>query len=447
MIVRRAQVGALSLASIVSALIGLGIATPSGRGNDLTFRGGVLSAPHGKPAVSGPGGYYLTADEVAQIRQNIVTRPQVKQAWANAKAFADSKLAVEPKAADPNGDYSRYPPERPNWRDDLYIPGIEDGHAAAGLALAWLVTKDARYARSAKRILFGWVQRYTHPPGVGGGSAPGHMVAEPIGPMIKFFITADMLRSYLSTSERQRVSVWARQWIAVGERSADYARDNPWVPALQIGSFESSEASYGNSAFGQRAMAMWAAAIAGPRYLANALAWNWQHTTAAGREYGWLDVIDHFIIPGTGGETIEGRERKSVGYGLFGWGDLVLIADLAKHAGYERNLFTTPTPTGKNVLSVGPFYGPLLAGSAGYPYASSETFLDYETQTKPEYRAVFETAYKNCPTKNPVCSYFRSAVRAGGPIQRGNNEDFHLMRWNALTSGIQLRLPAPVGKG
>jgi len=59
---------------------------------------------------------------------------------------------------------------------------------------------------------------------------------------------------------------------------------------------------------------------------------------------------------------------------------------------------------------------------------------------------VFETAYKNCPAKNSVCRYFRLAITAGGPIQRGNNQDFHMTRWNALAGEVQLQLPKPKPK-
>lgn len=399
------------------------------------------------PVPRSPGQYYLTSAEVAQIRKNIVTKVWAKQAWANAKAFADSRLNYSPNPVDPNGNYGGSPPDdHPNWRDDLYIPGINDAHAASGLALSWLVSRDTRYAVSAKRILLAWVRTYTHPPGFGGGVAPAHMVAEPIGPMIKLFITADMLWPTLTSAERTLVSNWARQWINPAESTADSARDSPWVEDTHIGSWTTNAAPYGNSPLGQRAMAMWAAAIAGPSALSTALSWNWQHRTRGGNEYGWLNVIEQSIIPGTGGEMIEGRYRQSVGYGLFGWADLLLIADLAKHAGYPRNLFTTSTPSKKNLLSVGPFYGPLLAGTKPYPYDARETHLDYETQTKQEYRAVFETAYKNCPAKDPVCRYFRLAVTAGGPIQRGNNQDFHTTRWNALAGEVQMQLPKPKPK-
>lgn len=378
------------------------------------------------------GSLYVSSAQLTAVRASIKRYPWAREAWQNTLSFANGRLGAAPSPADPNRDYSHDAPAQPNWRDDLYGPGITDGHAAAGLALVYRVTGDRRYAAAAKRILLGWVGAYTHPPGVGGGVAPGHMVAEPIGPMIKLFMAADLLWPALAGGERSAVAAWAQQWIGVGERNADSAKDAPWVDDTHIGSFVANAAPEGNSALGQRAMAMWAAAVAGPQTLRAALAWNWDHVTPGGHRYGWDDVIGHLIIPGTGGETIEGRYRSSVFYGLFGWAELLTVADLARHAGFRIDLFTYRAPGGSTLLSVAPFYAPVLVGSKPNPYpGTSEGGGSYD-QARAEYRAVFETAYRNCPDGLAVCRTYRSVVTSGGPKQRGDNYDPHLTRWNAL---------------
>jgi hypothetical protein len=258
------------------------------------------------------------------------------------------------------------------------------------------------------------------------------MVAEPIGPMIKLFMTYDLLRGDFAAATRAKVERWARQWIAVGERSADASRDYPWVPDVTINGLRTNVAAYGNSAFGQRAMAVWAAAAAGADALNAALAWNWQHTTARGHVYGWDDVLDHSQLPGANGETLEGRVRQSVGYGLFGWSDLLLIADVAKHAGFSVNLFTHETARGNSLLDVVPFYAPILMGTTGDPYPSEDT-SDLPS-TLSSYRAKFETLVNNCPAQLSVCALASRVVNTGGPAQRALNEDGWLMGWNAVTA-------------
>jgi hypothetical protein len=264
---------------------------------------------------------------------------------------------------------------------------------------------------------------------VGGGVMPGHATAEPMGPMIKLFMTADMLRSVFSAAQWSKISAWARQWIKPAELDADSARDHPWVPDDKIGSWTSNEASYGNSPTGQRAMAVWAAAVAGPADLRAALAWNWDHRTPAGHDFGWNDVLDHMFIPGTGGETIEGRDRKSLGYGLYAWSQLLMIADVARHAAWPRDLFTARTPAGNDLLSVAPFYGPLVSGEKPDPYGPE--YSGYSVD-KSKYLAVFETLYANCPRKDPACPILRRALYRAGAAARGDAYDPHVLHWNAL---------------
>ncbi|HSP72060.1 MAG TPA: hypothetical protein VLN26_06805, partial [Gaiellaceae bacterium] len=154
--------------------------------------------------------------------------------------------------------------------------------------------------------------------------------------------------------------------------------------------------------------------------------------TRGGKPYGWSDLLDKLIIPGTGGETIEGRDRQSVGYGLFGWADLVLIADLAKHAGFKTNLFTYRTPSGNSLLSVGPFYGPIVGGTRADPYPEPESLGGggYAAVLS-KYRAVFETIHVNC-TAGALCAPFGAALHAVSPATRGDDYDPHLLGWNAL---------------
>ena len=232
--------------------------------------------------------------------------------------------------------------------------------------------------------------------------------------MIKLFVVADLLRPLLTTDERARVSAWARQWIAVGEQAADGARDWPWVPDITVGGRVVNPAPYGNSPLGQRAMAVWAAAVAGEPYLSQTLAWNWQHTTPSGKDYGWVDLLDNVYVAGGGGETIEGLYRSSVGYGLFGWAALLLIAEVARHAGAGANLFTATSHRGDSLLTAARFYGPLLTGARPNPYAAQETFGSgsYD-EIRSEYRAVFETASANCPSGDPNCAALAAVVGSG----------------------------------
>jgi hypothetical protein len=393
-----------------------------------TFLAAVPAQPRAAPAVPG-GRYFLTPADVASVRSGIRTLPWVREAWKNTEAYADQVLTATPTPADPNLDYSQDAPASPNWRDGVYAPGFVDGNHASDLAIAYLVTGQAKYAAAASRILLAWVEVYSHPPGVGGGVAPGHAVAEPLGPMIKLFMTADMLRGYLSPGQNATVARWAAQWITPAEQDADSARDAPWVPDTTIGSFTTNAAAYGNSPAGQRAMAVWAAAIAGPAQLRAALAWNWSHTTRGGNDFGWLDVIDHMLIPGTGGETIEGRYRASLGYGLLAWSELVLIADLAKQAGYAHDLFTAQTTSGESLLSIAPYYAPLLTGKRPWPLGPE---YDGYSLEQSKYLAVFETVYRDCPRGVLVCRFYKGAVNAAGPTARGDEYDPHILRWNAL---------------
>jgi hypothetical protein len=308
-----------------------------------------------------------------------------------------------------------------------YQPGLRDGLSAYALGLAYRVSGDTRYAAAAKMILLAWVRVYNRP-------APlvGHLVAEPLGPMIKLFITFDLIQDALTPTEQRTVRNWARQWLDSGKRATDSARDNPWLANSVYGGMTTNVAAYGNSPMGQRAMAVWAAAVAGEPYLTQTLEWNWRHVTSGGNEYGWDDVIEHMIIPATDGETVEGRYRQSTGYGLFAWADLVLIADVARHAGFGQDLFGYTTSSGKSLLSVAPFYGPILSGERSSPYAT-ETFLyGVPAQIHSKYRAIFEIAYKNCPTGNQNCDAVRQALATGGDAVRGANDDAHIYRWNAV---------------
>jgi hypothetical protein len=140
------------------------------------------------------------------------------------------------------------------------------------------------------------------------------------------------------------------------------------------------------------------------------------------------------LIPGTGGETVEGRERQDLGYGLFGWSELLLIADLAKHAGYSRDLFVAGPSPDVNLLAVAPFYTPLLAGDKrpSYPAEAQLSADDYAAEQS-RLRSAAETAYANCPVGNPNCRLFQRALDAAGDAARGDSYDPFVKHWNALT--------------
>lgn len=400
-----------------------------------------------RAATSDIRSHFLGDAELEAVRRNVETNAWAAGSWQRIHRQAENDLGHVPSPANPDLDYSEdgrgagdcATSGKVGWFCTLYLPGHRDGRAALNLALAARITGDSRYAAAARRILFAWVGTYSHP-----AARVGHMVAEPVGPMIKLMMAFDLLQPVLTADERARVRSWAAQWIAVGKRLADDAVDNPWVEAVTVGGRTINPSGYGNSPFGQRAMAVWAAATAGEPHLSETLRWNWQHSTPGGTENGWLRIVDGMLIPGAGGETLEGRLRQSVGYGLYGWSELMLIADVARRAGFGVNLFTAATASGASLLSPVAFYGPILSGARPNPYAAAETFGggSYESALS-EYRAVFETAWLNCPAGSPLCAPVAAALATGGDAVRAANDDAHFWRWRAVVGASLGSVPPP----
>jgi Alginate lyase len=170
-------------------------------------------------------------------------------------------------------------------------------------------------------------------------------------------------------------------------------------------------------------MAVWAAAVAGKEQLTPVLAWNWSHQTADGKDYGWSTLLDGAITGN--GMMVEERVRQSVDYALFTWHPLALIADVAYHAGYPRNLFTVQTESGKSPMLAADYYVPYLNGDKADPYDDP---IDWK-QTISGYRTVFELAAKRMPGSNAL----RSLVTSQDSDVRGSDYDPFIVGYNALT--------------
>ncbi len=349
------------------------------------------------------------------MKANIARYEWARTAWEQTKANADAALAASPRPAAPTGDFRPRGPDpcgdsREGWRCGLYMPGLTDGHRARNLALAYAVTGDRKYADKAKEFALAWARLYNPP-------APlheiGHAVAEPVGAMLKLFMAYDLTEDAWSALERSEFRRWAALFVDRGKRAADGARDRPWDP----------HAPYTNSATWARALAVWAAAVAGEPYLSETLAWNYAHTTPGGHDYGWLHLLDRAM--NGSGKMYEEGERKSIGYALYAWHPLALIADVSKRVGGEhKNLWTVTTANGKGLLLVAKYYEPYLTRTRDDPYGA-----DNHLRVMSEYRAAMELAHKNFPDSPAL----RRIVAYGGPSVRGSNFDGHITGHNALT--------------
>ena len=215
--------------------------------------------------------------------------------------------------------------ENPGWFCGLYLPGLNDGRAAYSLALVYAVTGDERYAAKSREYLLAWAREYNPVPP---SAHSGHMVAEPVGFMLKAFFAFDLTRETFSPSEREEFKAWATQLVDKGMDQVEKARDRPWVP----------EAPWGNSATWARSLAVTAAAVVGGDTLQRTLDWNWEHTTPAGNPYGWSTLIEGVMHPT--GRMIEEDVRESVDYALYTWHPLAIIATVARVTGYEHDLWT-----------------------------------------------------------------------------------------------------------
>jgi hypothetical protein len=358
--------------------------------------------------------YYLSAAKIAEMRENVASEPWARVAWRKTLAWANRALGATPHPSDPTKDYRSQNKDckasSAGWYCGLFEPGSVDGENARNLALAYVVTGDRRYADKAKEFLLAWERAYHRPPPT---AHIGHMIAEPVGFMIKGFMAYDLIQNVFTPAEGKEFREWAWQFVVRGEASADFARDKPWI----------EEAPYGNSATWQRAMVVWAAAVAGKEQLAPALAWNWSHQTAYGKDYGWSTLVDGAMTGN--GMMVEERVRQSVDYALFTWHPLALIADVAHHAGYPKNLFTVRTKSNKSLELAAAYYVPYLNGEKADPYNDP---IDWK-QMISGYRTVFELAAKRMPDSHAI----RSLVMSQHGHVRGSDYDPFIVGYNALT--------------
>lgn len=378
------------------------------------------------------GHYYLTAAELRQIRAAVATNPAARVAWAHTKAAADAALSRVPSPAPSAGvDYRATGRDGSNqcsgtpsgWACLLYAKGLHDGVDALNLALAFAVTGQRPYGVKARDFLLAWVRTYDRP-----NPTVSQNIAEPGGFMLKGFMAFDLVQGVFTKAERAAFRTWAGRFIAVGKERADHQVDSPGLGDQTFEGERSNWQRYGNSATFARALAVAAAAAAGDRQLRSTLEWNWSHTTRAGHDNGWPALIDGEIIDGTGGETFEGRDRNDIGYGLLGSDALLVVADIAKHAGFRRNLFAYTTRGGDSVSSPFAFYGKYLGNER--PWPASDKSFSHRDGTAAGYRAASEVALKNGPPA--LKARLRQVVGFGGPAQRGANYDPYIWLYAGL---------------
>jgi hypothetical protein len=105
-----------------------------------------------------------------------------------------------------------------------------------------------------------------------------------------------------------------------------------------------------------------------------------------------------------------------------------VVADIAKHAGYPRNLFTYTTRRGDSVVSPFAFYGKYLSYSA--PWPRSDGAYGRRDNIASIYRAATEVALKNAgPALRSSLSH---SVSYGGPAGRGSNFDPYVWLYQGL---------------
>ncbi len=373
-----------------------------------------------------PGRHFLTSVEIAAIKRNIFVHryPWAVGAWHNTLQRADDALAATPQPTDPNVDLT-------DWDATIFTPGEIDGNHAHNLAVAYAILGDAQYATKAGDFCMAWAQRYWPLPD---SSRIGHMIAEPGGPVVKLCMAYDLIKATLSSAAQGNFRQWAAAFVPRAMRNVDSSRDQPWVPDVDYGGDVSNPAPYGNSATWQRLMAVWASAVVGGRTLRSTLQWNWQHTTASGRDYGWNNLLEGLIIDGSGGEVVEGRYRSSIEYGHFSWCPLAYIADVAKHAGFAHDLFHSRShPHGYNVLTPVGFYWKYLL-SETVPAQLEQT--QYAGSTWPSaasrWRAFYELLYRNSASDPRINNLLVRVLAYGGPKQRAANYDVYLSNFNAV---------------
>jgi hypothetical protein len=384
-----------------------------------------------------PGRNYLTDADVRQIRKAVRTQPVAKAAWAQTKAAADAALGHAPNPAPSAGaDYSETGRDAAKqctgtpsgWACLLYARGLHDGLDTLNLARAYAVTGRSAYALKAKEFLLAWARTYNPP-----NPTVAQDIAEPGGFMLKGFMAFDLVQDVFTAPERSQFTRWAQLFVAEGEARADHQIDAPGLPDQVVGGETSNWQRYGNSQTFSRALAVAAAAVVGGSELRSALAWNWSHRTPGGHDNGWPRLIDGEIIDGTGGETFEGRGRNDISYGLLGSDALLVVADVAKHAGYGRDLFAYTTRRGDSVLSPFAFYGKYLNYRA--PWPRSDGAYGRKDSIATIYRAATEVALRNTGPK--LRARLAQTVSYGGTTRRGANLDPYVWGYSGLVETIR----------
>lgn len=371
------------------------------------------------------GSLVASSAELTQVHANVFDLQLgfARRAWENTLEQANNWLGYRAK---PPRDDVRVT----NWNDQIYRPGLHDGNAAYTLGLAYALAGREEHGRRSRDICLAWARTYrkSRPQ-----SEIGHMVAEPVGPVIKLCMAFQLARPAFSSADAAEFALWAGQFVEKGKRNADSALDSPWVPDVVYGGDRTNVAPYGNSATWQRAMAVWAATAVDSGTLRSTLDWNLSHTTAGGRPYGWDELLEGLVIDGAGGQLTEDRYRQSVEYGMFSWSPLVLIADVARRAGYKTNLFTYKSRRNGYTLLT-----PILDHYARFLTVDTIAREDEKTdyggdwrKASGRWRAFWEIAYRNS-SDPPVVKTLRRVVNHGGPDRRGDNYDIYITNYAAL---------------
>lgn len=362
--------------------------------------------------------YFLSRNDIVRMRHRVVDRRFGRVAWEKTARRLPKALAATPRPVPPDGDYGPSHNKdcgksKAGWYCGLYRPGLRDGRFAYELAIAYAVTGKPAYARKSRAFLLAWATTYNPPPPTG---TIGHMVAEPVGFMLKAFLAYDLVKDTFTPAQQDLFEHWAGLFVARGEKEADSARDHPWVP----------QAPWGNSATWARSLAVVAAAVVGGQTLDDALAWNWEHTTPGGKPYGWIDLLQGAMRPN--GHMVEEDVRHSVDYALFTWQPLALIANVARVSGAEHDLWTAKAPDGQSLRKPIRYYAPYLRRTKTPPrwYWYDHQHLG---RMLAQYRAVMETATR----RFPEWRLLRKVVGYGGYEQRGRNRDPHITFFNSLT--------------
>jgi hypothetical protein len=372
-----------------------------------------------------PGRIYLTTAELDAVRANLHKRksPHAVLAFEHTRALAGQGVGAAPAPTNPSADLT-------DWFETIYHPGLIDGNHAYNLALTYAITKDPEYGRRARDFCLAWANTYRPLPSP---SRVGHMVAEPVGPTIKLFIAYDLAKGLFGAADRKAFTSWAAMFVQRGMDAADFCRDQPWVPDVTYGKDTGNPVPYGNSATWQRTMAVWAAAVVGGSTLRRTLEWNWRHTTAQGRDYGWDNLIEGLVLDGTGGQVVEDRYRSSIEYGHFSWTPLALIADVAKHAGFRIDLFRYRTRShGYSVFTPVRYYArflrrPTVDGSLEQSKYGGGAW----PQTASRWRSVYELLYRNSAGTGYEDELART-IGFEGARTRGDNYDIYTLNYQAV---------------